>query len=383
MLKILTIVGARPQFIKAAAISRAVENHYKGAVKEILVHTGQHYDHYMSDVFFREMGIPEPLYNLGIGSDNHGSQTGKMLMGLEELMLREKPDGIIVYGDTNSTIAAALAASKIFIPVIHIEAGLRSSNKKMPEEINRIATDHVSTLMFSPTMTGIRNLEREGFNLDARPPFHIDNPGIFHSGDVMFDNTIFFQKRAEEVSRILGQLAFKSDDFVLATIHRPSNTDSQERLKSILKALLDISDSLNTDVVLPLHPRTSQMLKSFKDQSFIDKLIPKNGVHLIPAVSFLDMIQLEDRASVILTDSGGVQKEAWFLKKPLVILRKETEWTEIVEHGNGVLAGISTDHIVRSTEKFLENPPEDFPPIFGNGHAAEEIMQTVTTVNWG
>jgi len=381
-MKILTVVGARPQFIKAAAISRKIKEQFSDHVHEILVHTGQHYDLQMSEVFFSEMGIPEPAYNLGTGSGNHGYQTGEIMKGLEELMLKEKPDGVIVYGDTNSTLAGALAASKLFIPVIHIEAGLRSFNKTMPEEINRIATDHVSTLMFSPTVTGIRNLESEGLVHSGTAPYHIDNPGIFHCGDIMYDNTLFFRKRSEEISGILDDLDAQKDNYVLATIHRPANTDSTKRLENIMRALLNISQSLKTEVILPLHPRTSLKLQSLPDRSFVEKLNPKNGIHLIPAVSFLDMIQLENNARVILTDSGGVQKEAWFLKKPVVILRAETEWIEITEQGNGLLADASTEKIIHSVEHFLNNPPADFPPVYGNGDAAREIMEIVTTVQW-
>ncbi|MBN1131870.1 MAG: UDP-N-acetylglucosamine 2-epimerase (non-hydrolyzing) [Bacteroidales bacterium] len=382
-MKILTIVGARPQFIKAAAITRKIQSSFDRDVNEILVHTGQHYDQYMSEVFFREMGIPEPAFNLGIGSANHGFQTGEMMRALEELMLREKPAGVIVYGDTNSTLAGALAASKLFIPVIHIEAGLRSFNKSMPEEINRIVTDHVSTMMFSPTVTGIRNLEREGLVHGDSAPYHIDHPGIFHCGDIMYDNTLFFKKQSEAFSEVFENLKADRKNYLLATIHRPSNTDSTERLGQILNALLVISKSLNTEIILPLHPRTAQKLRAFPDQSLIGSLDPLNGIHLIPPVSFLDMIRLESHARLIMTDSGGVQKEAWFLKKPVVILRAETEWVEITEHGNGILADASTEKIVQSAEYFLNNPPADFPPVYGNGDAAREILDIITTVRWG
>ena len=383
MLKLLTIVGALPQFIKAAAISREIRSSYNNTAEEILIHTGQHYDQSLSEVFFREMGIPKPSYNLGVGSGNHGYQTGKMLNGLEEIIVKEKPDGVIVYGDTNSTLAAAISASKLFVPLIHIEAGLRSFNKTMPEEINRIVTDHVSTLMFSPTDTGIHNLEKEGFKIGSSSPYSIDNPGIFQCGDVMYDNTIFFQKRAKETSQIFSDHKIDKSKYVLATIHRPANTDSPKRLENILLALLDLPFSQNTEVVLPLHPRTSNKLKSFHNQALLKKLNPQNGIHLIPAVSFLDMIELENNAKVILTDSGGVQKEAWFLKKPVVILRAETEWTEIVAIGNGVLADASTENIIQSVEKYLQNPPMNFPTIYGDANAAGKILKIVTTTQWG
>ncbi len=382
MIKLLTIVGARPQFIKAAALSRVIQNEYSNAIDEVILHTGQHYDTSMSEVFFKEMQIPRPAYNLDIGSDSHGGQTGNMIRGIEEVILKEKPQGVIVYGDTNSTLAGALAASKLHIPVIHIEAGLRSYNKQMPEEINRISCDHVSTLLFSPTVTSVDNLIREGIVHSDTQPYTFDHQGVFHCGDLMYDNTLYFQKLAEERSSILHELELKKGSFMLATIHRPSNTDLSENLQNIIQALEEISEERKIPVILPLHPRTARIVKEKKmrnEKGFND---PSGWVKFIPAVSFLDMICLESGARVILTDSGGVQKEAWFMEKPVVVLRDETEWVEIINAGNGMLTGSSPEKIKKATNHFLDTPPQSFPPIFGNGHAANEILKVLTGVQW-
>lgn len=382
MMKLLTVVGARPQFIKAAAISRKIREQYHDSIREIIVHTGQHYDHQMSDVFFSELEIPAPHHNLGIGSGNHGRQTGEMLVKLEAVFEQEQPDAVVVYGDTNSTVAAALAASKISLPVIHIEAGLRSFNKSMPEEINRIFTDHVSTLLFSPTRAGIENLRHEGLDQGHEPPYSIDRPGIFHTGDIMYDNTLFFTQKAREHSGIIEKTGMQNKRFALATIHRPVNTDSDDRLAAIMEALMKIPGAFDTEIVLPVHPRTAKKFEALRASSFYQGLTPENGIHLIPAVSYLDMIMLEYSASLIITDSGGVQKEAWFMEKPVVILRNETEWTEIVAQGNGVLADASTTKILEATGSYLQNPPLEFPKIYGNGNAAGEILEIVLHSAW-
>lgn len=382
MIKILTVVGARPQFIKAAAISRKIRMEYSSTIKEILVHTGQHYDHQMSEVFFSELEIPQPDYNLGIGSGNHGKQTGEMLARLESLFEEEKPDAVVVYGDTNSTAAAALAASKIHLPVIHIEAGLRSFNKSMPEEINRIFTDHVSTLLFSPTRAGIENLGKEGLAEGKNPPYTIDQPGIFHTGDIMYDNTLFFANKAKETSDIIKKLDLQHSRYALATIHRPANTDTEKRLTSILEALIRIPEIYDTAIVLPVHPRTAKKFDAIRSTELFRQLSPENGIHLIPAVSYLDMIMLEYSSSLIITDSGGVQKEAWFMEKPVVILRNETEWTEIVQQGNGVLADADTKKILEAAGSYLQNPPTEFPKIYGSGDAAGEILKIVLKSTW-
>jgi UDP-GlcNAc3NAcA epimerase len=382
MFKLLTIVGARPQFIKAAALSRTIQSSFADTVQEVILHTGQHYDPAMSDVFFKEMNIPEPAYNLEIGSESHGSQTGKMLHGIEQVIRKEQPDGVVVYGDTNSTLAGALAASKLHFPVFHIEAGLRSFNKQMPEEINRIMADHVSTLLFCPTRIAIQNLKSEGITDSGRRPYTFDHPGVFHSGDLMYDNTLYFKKLAEAQSTVLSDHHLPGEGFVLATIHRPVNTDVPGHLQNILDALHTIAQKQGIRVVLPVHPRTRKMFDSLKPEtrSWIDQ--QDGPLRLIPPVSFLDMILLEAEARLIMTDSGGVQKEAWFMEKPVVVLREETEWVEIIQSGNGKLAGASKDKILNAATEYLNNPPRDFPPIFGNGKAAEEILHTLVSVKW-
>ncbi len=371
MQKLLTIIGARPQIIKAAALNRAIQNKFHGKLKEIIVHTGQHYDENMSEVFFGEMNIPRPDYNLGVGSGSHGKQTARMIEGIEELLLKEKPDYIILYGDTNSTLAGAVAASKLHIPIVHIEAGLRSFNRKMPEEINRITCDHLSTLLFSPTQTGFENLVREGFDKDAKSPFTPDNPGIFHCGDVMYDNSLFFADLAAQKSNVIEKYSIPKDNFILSTVHRDHNTDEPQRLNAIFEAFLRIADE--TSIVLPLHPRTRKMLQLEQHKKLFKQLETHPGIILIPPVSFFDVIQLEQNAKMIITDSGGVQKEAYFFQKPCIILRPQTEWVEILETGLAVLADADKSRILDAYEKFKSIKIDAFPPIFGDGHAAEFI----------
>lgn len=376
MRKIFTIVGARPQIIKAAAISRQVRTVFKDRIQESIVHTGQHYDENMSQIFFDEMEIPKPDFNLNIGSGSHGSQTAKMIEGIEKLLLEHKPDALVIYGDTNSTLAGAIAASKIHIPVVHIEAGLRSFNKSMPEEINRIMADNVSTLLFSPTKTGYNNLLREGFedtDKTGRKRFDKDHPGIFHCGDVMYDNTLFFADVAEGKSKILEQNSLVPDNFVLVTIHRDSNTDNPERLTAILEALNEISVEQNCDMILPLHPRTLKMLSGEKYSAIYDLIKKNKRIKIIPPASFFDMIVLEKNSSLIITDSGGVQKEAYFFKKPSIVLRPETEWKEIAENGSAIIADADKQKIKAAYDYFSTKKDLNFPAVFGDGKAAEFI----------
>jgi len=366
MIRIFTIVGARPQIIKAAAISRQVRTAFKDKIQETIVHTGQHYDENMSQVFFDEMEIPKPDFNLNIGSGTHGSQTAKMMEGIEKLLFEHKPGALVIYGDTNSTLAGAVAASKIHIPVVHIEAGLRSFNKSMPEEINRILADHVSTLLFTPTKTGYGNLLREGFldtEKSGRTKFDKDHPGIFHCGDVMYDNTLFFSEAAEKKSEIMSLNNLVAGNFVLVTIHRDSNTDQPDRLTAILEALNEISVEQNIEMVLPLHPRTLKMLTGAE----------YSGIKIIPPASFFDMIVLEKNAKLIITDSGGVQKEAYFFKKPSIVLRPETEWKEIVENGCAIIADADKQKIKSAYHYYSGRNDLSFPAVFGNGKAAEFI----------
>lgn len=347
-MKIATVIGARPQFIKAAAVSRVLRTQHR----EVLIHTGQHYDANMSDIFFEELHIPRPDYNLGIGSGLHGAQTGAILAQVEEVLLKEKPDALLVYGDTNSTLAGALAASKLHIPVFHIEAGLRSFNRKMPEEINRVLTDHLSSRLFCPTDTAVRNLLAEGIT-----------EGVYQNGDVMFDAFLYNLKLAEEKSTILQTLGLSPKSFVLCTIHRAENTDDPARLTQILKAVARIS----LPVVLPLHPRTRKIVQQLGLNSLLEQ------VKVIEPVGYLDMINLEANTLKLVTDSGGVQKEAYFAGVPCITMRDETEWVETVQVGWNCLTGADERKISDAVESF--NSPAQHPAIFGDGHSAEQFVK--------
>ena len=374
-MKLLTIIGARPQIIKAAALSRAIRNHYADQIQEVIVHTGQHYDDNMSQVFFDELHIPRPDYNLHVGSASHGVQTARMTEGIEALLIKEQPDFIVLYGDTNSTLAGAVAAAKIHVPIVHIEAGLRSFNKSMPEEINRIVCDHCSTLLFTPTKAGSENLKREGFPMDNDGPFTIDNPKVYHCGDIMYDNSLHFADIAEKKTDFIQRLGLTGKPFILSTIHRDNNTDQTERLSAIFKALIQLSKECQ--VVLPLHPRTAKLLKTNLDEGIQKQIFNSQSINLIPPVSFLEIIALERHAQLVMTDSGGVQREAYFFQKPCIILRHETEWVEIVETGNAILADADKDRILQAWHHFKDNPPTVFPEIFGDGHATEFMLDRI------
>lgn len=374
MIKLLTIIGARPQIIKAAAISRVLREKFVGQVEEHILHTGQHYDDNMSEVFFRELGIPAPDYNLHVGSGSHGVQTAKIIEGVEAILTEQHYDGVIVYGDTNSTLAAAVAASKIHVPVFHVEAGLRSFNMAMPEEINRIVCDQLSSLLFTPTKTGLQNLQAEGFDsIKCRVRF-ADGRGqkVVLSGDVMYDNSMYFSAIADIKSDIIERMGLSHRNFILATIHRPANTDNPENLRNIFRALNDIAEKHQIDVVLPLHPRTRNKISDFRLE--IDDLSPR--LRIIEPASFFEIIRLEKNARVVMTDSGGVQKEAFFYGTPCVILRPETEWVEIVEAGAGIIADADYDRIIAAYEA-LAGKPVHFPPLFGDGHASEKIISEI------
>lgn len=376
MIRLLTVIGARPQIIKAAAISRAVKNHFSDKIEEKILHTGQHYDANMSQVFFDELGIPAPDYNLGVGSGSHGAQTAKMIAGIEEVLTSNHFDGIILYGDTNSTLAGAVAASKIHVPVFHIEAGLRSFNMTMPEEINRIVCDQLSSICFSPTQTGIDNLKREGFF--ESPAKFKNGKGRFvvNSGDVMYDNSMYFASIAEQKSDILSRLGIKSGEYILTTIHRPNNTDEPERLTAIISSLLSITERDSITLVLPLHPRTKNLLDKNLAKDVYEKLMSSSRVKIIPPASFFEIIVLEKNARIVMTDSGGVQKESFFFERPCVILRPETEWVEIIEHGAGIIADADPERIISAYDKLVGTAPS-FPPLFGDAHASEHILKTI------
>ncbi|MBI1745185.1 MAG: UDP-N-acetylglucosamine 2-epimerase (non-hydrolyzing) [Acidobacteria bacterium] len=351
-MRIISVVGARPQFIKAAVVSRAL---VRQGIPEVLVHTGQHYDPMMSRVFFDEMLIPQPHYNLDVGSGSHGRQTGEILKRLEPILEKERPDRVLIYGDTNSTLAAALAASKLCIPVAHVEAGLRSYNRRMPEEINRILADHIADLLFCPTMMAVANLRKEGI---------VD--GVHNVGDVMYDAVLFYADLASQQTDPLKGLGIAPREYFLATIHRAENTDHPKRLRDLLEAL----SGLEKPVLLPLHPRTR---KEVHRQSIT---IAPTVILMNPA-SYFQMIRLEQQAAAILTDSGGVQKEAFFFGVPCLTLREETEWVETVESGWNHLVGADPLRIARAVRGLAAMERRRPPSLFGDGHAAEKICNLI------
>jgi UDP-N-acetylglucosamine 2-epimerase len=364
-MKIVTIVGARPQFIKVAPVWRAIQQHnLQGAepqITEIFVHTGQHYDYEMSQVFFDQLEIPNPQHHLGIGSGTHGEMTGLMLSRIERVLVQEKPDWAIVYGDTNSTLAGALAASKLNIPLVHVEAGLRSFNRRMPEEINRVLTDHISAVLFCPTDVAVWNLRKEGIR-----------NGVFNVGDVMYDAFLFCKDLALRNSRILPDLGLKPGNYFLATVHRQENTDDTRNLENIFLTFEQFARP-DCPIIVPLHPRTQKAL----DNKKVERL--NQYVRLIPPVSYLDMIALESQSRLILTDSGGVQKEAYFSGVPCVTLRGETEWIEIVESGWNYLGGTECKQIRAAFEKALHFCPGEQPRFYGEGQASHLILNHLLT----
>jgi len=376
--KIINLVGARPQIIKASAISRAIKGKYQSKIKEVIIHTGQHYDRELSQVFFEELEIPKPHFNLGVGSASHGKQTGLMMTGIEEVLLTEKPDCLMLYGDTNSTLAGAVAAVKHHFPVVHVEAGLRSFNKNMPEEINRILSDHCSTLLFAPTNAAFKNLVAEGFRPENSPPYNINNPKIYLTGDIMYDNTLFFSSLAEKKkSHLLQMLDIRRGEFVLVTIHRDINTDDILRLNTILTTILNLAEESKTVFVMPLHPRTSLSIKNNLEQ-MLRKLEKSRYIRIIPPVSYLEMTYLEMTSKLIMTDSGGVQKESHFFKKPCIVLRKETEWVELVKNGTAILADADPALIAGAYSFFEEKALNlEYPAFYGDGKTAEFILDEI------
>ncbi len=361
--KIITIVGTRPQLIKAATVSRAIALRPKEFC-EIIVNTGQHYDYKMSQVFFDQLSIPEPIHHLEVGSGSHGKMTGQMLLKVEAVLTKELPDWVLVYGDTNSTLAGALAAAKLRIPVAHVEAGLRSYNKCMPEEINRILTDHMSQLLFAPTETAIYNLEKEGIS-----------KGVNNVGDVMYDAFLFYQGLALVRSTVFQQLGLRHKSYCLGTIHRQENTDDICRLSNIFNAFDFISEE-KCPVVIPLHPRTRKALNDFNLE-----ISPNSHIKLIEPVGYMEMIQLESNAKIIFTDSGGIQKEAYYAGVPCVTVRDETEWVETVENGTNFVAGTDTEVIVAAYENALTINVEPKEGVYGDGHAAEKIAEILISNN--
>jgi UDP-GlcNAc3NAcA epimerase len=377
-MKVVSIVGARPQFIKAAPVSKALRN---ADHQEILVHTGQHYDCGMSRVFFDELGISEPDVNLAVGSGTHGRQTAHMLVGVEDVLLREKPDWVLVYGDTNSTLAGALAAVKLQVPLAHVEAGLRSFNRKMPEEHNRVITDHCSDLLFCPTQTAVQNLQKEGFSKIINAGKLLDEnllknklstlgsellPLVVNVGDTMYDAALQFSEIAQRRSSILQDLELEPKGYLLATVHRPYNTDNPENLNNILNAF----DEIEEPIIFPIHPRTHQKISEF------GLLTPHSALRnpkFIDPVGYLDMLVLEQNARLILTDSGGMQKEAYFFGIPCITLRPETEWIETIEAGWNVIVGSNHSTIVQKV-RTVQPPSHKSRKLFGGGHASRSIV---------
>ncbi|MBL4625222.1 MAG: UDP-N-acetylglucosamine 2-epimerase (non-hydrolyzing) [Flavobacteriales bacterium] len=353
-MKILTVVGARPQFVKAAALSRALAKFPD--IEEIIVHTGQHFDKNMSDIFFEEMEIPKPKYNLDINSVGHGAMTGRMLEGIEKLIIEENVDLVLVYGDTNSTIAGALAAKKLHVKIGHVEAGLRSFNMEMPEEVNRILTDRISDILFCPTITAMENLRKEGYD-----NFDID---VLKSGDVMQDAAYFYAKKSVGKSTVMGSISY--DKFVLCTMHRAENTDDIERLTSIVNALNQIHQKM--PIVLPLHPRTKKII----EQNNLEL-----NVTIIEPVGYFDMIELLKHCSLVMTDSGGLQKEAFFFKKNCVTMRDQTEWVELIENNVNVLVGANEGKIIEGYEKMISIDSKFEIDLYGSGSASENIAQSI------
>ena len=351
-MKIVTVLGARPQFIKAAPVSRAIAR-LMGA-SEVIVHTGQHYDQNLSGIFFEELLLPKPAYELGVGSMNHGAQTGRMMEAIEEVLIREEPDWVLVYGDTNSTLAGALAAAKLHLRIAHVEAGLRSFNRQMPEEINRILTDHAADLLFAPTPMACSNLQREGLDVN-----------IILSGDVMLDAALFSVAHARQTVR--DKLGLRTKQYCLATIHRAENTDDPVRLNNLFSALHELSRTL--PVILPMHPRTARQASRFSI-----RIDPSDRFIVLDPIGYFEMMDLEKNAALIATDSGGIQKEACFFSVPCVTMRTETEWVELVEHGFNFLAGPDTASLIQGFQRALQSSPDWSIKLYGDGNAAPRIV---------
>jgi UDP-GlcNAc3NAcA epimerase len=358
-MKICTIIGARPQFVKAAAISAKItEMGANTAIEEVIIHTGQHYDPEMSDIFFNELEIPKEKYNLNVGSGLHGAQTGRMIAGIEEILLKEEPDWVLIYGDTNSTLAGALAAVKLHIPIAHIESGMRSFNRAMPEEINRVISDHICTLNLCSTTTAIENLKNEG----------LENTAVL-TGDVMYDCAVKFADLAEKHCKPLTKFDLTSKNYILMTCHRAENTDDKLRMSQILNAVNTLAE--DTQVLYPIHPRTKKLLEQHN-------LFFSDNVKIVDPVGYFEMLILEKNASLILTDSGGVQKEAFFYNVPCVTMRDETEWVETVELGFNIITGADATSIIDAVAKFANTPPRPGSSSpYGNANSAEKIIRTI------
>ncbi len=371
MLKIITVVGARPQIIKAAAIARNVQTRFGKQINEIIVHTGQHYDAAMSGQFFTELGIPQPLYNLETGSGSHGAQTASMLAALEQTFEVENPDCVLIYGDTNSTVAAALAAAKMHIPVAHVEAGMRSFDKTMPEELNRVLSDHTSTFLLCPTATAVQNLRNEGFRESANTP-NINHPLVANVGDVMYDNALHYTAGSEPECKVRG-IHLSTKMFMLSTLHRASNTADKTAVEALLATLCKVAASFGESIIFPMHPRTRHLLGATTE--VLDKIYAPTGLRIVEPLGYRDIIWCAKNASVVITDSGGLQKEAAYFGTPSVVLRDETEWVELVDQGFVQLIGNRTALLkdAVSTQRNFRGTLSGTP--YGNGDAASKICE--------
>lgn len=370
-IRILTVIGARPQIIKAAALSRAVQR-VSGLV-QVLLDTGQHYDENMAGAFYDELGIPRADISLNVGSAGHGEQTARMLEGVERAVIEHRPDALLVFGDTNSTLAGSLAAAKLNVPLAHVEAGLRSFDRRMPEEVNRIVSDHCSTWLFCPTDTAVKNLLHEGFDTAWSGKADAYKPAVANVGDVMFDNHLHFSAIARQRSSILSDLGLRPGAFALVTVHRAGNTDDPDRLNAIFRSILEMTERHGLDVVLPLHPRSRNRMDALLRDGIRDGIRRSARIRIVPPAGLFDMIALEESARIILTDSGGVQKEAYFCGTPCVILRSTTEWSELLDSGASMLADADPVRIASCVERFLAHGMPACPPVFGNGAAAMAV----------
>lgn len=377
MLRIYTVVGARPQFIKAAAISRCISSNFSDKIKETIIHTGQHYDHNMSKVFFDEMEIPSPTHELAMGAMSHAEMTGKMMIELEKLFIADRPDCVLVYGDTNSTLAAALTAAKMNIPIAHVEAGLRSFKKSIPEEINRLVTDQLSTFLFCPTDKAVENLNKEGVDGIFKNRPTADKPLMLNVGDVMYDNILYYQDKYSSNTQL--KYGLEPNNYIYCTIHRDFNTDNVERLNDIVSAFVALSDVYKYKILLPLHPRTAARLKQPEFKYMYGKINQNPNITITEPFSYFDSLFYLHNCRIVITDSGGLQKEAYFLRKPSVILREETEWTEIVDTGYAVCAGADKEDIINSTMKLLGFPLPEYQELYGDGEASVNIVQSLIT----
>lgn len=371
MIKMITVIGARPQIIKAAAISRAVRENFSEQIEEILVHSGQHYDSNMSRVFFEEMEIPKEKYNLNVGSGSHASQTAKIMTGVEQILIEEKPNILLLYGDTNSTLAAALVASKLNIPIVHIEGGVRNQTKDYPEEINRILTDNLSSIIFVPSQDGMECLKKEGFNLENKENATKDNPVVLHTGDIMYDNACYFGSKTS--GTFIDALGLNTSEFILLTMHRHNLSENDSYVKEVFEAMNHIAEKDKVSVVFPIHPRIKNQVI---DLGLMEGLHP--NIKLIDPVSFIEMIELEKESKLIITDSGGVQKEAYFFEKPCLILLEYTPWIELIESGTALLCGYSKERIINNYFELKENSESlDFPKLYGDGKTSQYICEQI------